>query len=135
MDNKILGETIIRFLGEKKEKRWFVLGEDLYELIKNMGLVNDTESLYFVFNYLDEEKVYVDFQHSDSEIKKLYQSNSEYITKLNNHRKSVDRIKNLKPIFKKIMNKLGDKAYKENYDWLERYRDDDDDDNHFNMNI
>ena len=119
MESKI-SKTVIKFLGEKVKTRYVVNSNDFFNIINDMGLKDDTDILYEIFEYFEENKIDLNFETKDENYRVYNQilSRHELMRKLKLNRKKVVDIINL------ANEKMVDKN---KHKWMEFFRLDDED--------
>jgi hypothetical protein len=112
-----LGDTVVKFLNDKKKQRWVVESADLFELLSQMGILNDVESLNIVIEHLENSEIDVNFRDTDTGYYKIFKDierRYKFIKKMNFVRKDVTE----------IIKKVDDIKIKPDDSWLESYRND-----------
>jgi hypothetical protein len=65
---KRLTEFIEKQIQDKKTQRWVIESEVLFTLFKNMGIMEDQDMLMDIIDYLEENKIDVYFNNTDSNL-------------------------------------------------------------------
>jgi hypothetical protein len=65
---KRLTEFIEKQIQDKKTQRWVIESEVLFILFKNMGIMEDQDMLMDIIDYLEENKIDVYFNNTDSNL-------------------------------------------------------------------
>jgi hypothetical protein len=121
---KSLGSLVIKVLKEKTETRKIIKCDDFFELIQDMGLNDDSDEIIDIVNYLEENNTDINFHNSKTK---------DYYSRYKNIEKKVQLSKMLqgsKTEVQKMIEKVESIQVQERPDWLEMYRDDDDNNNH-----
>lgn len=115
--NKI-GKTFVKYLGDKIKQRLVVESSDLFEMMNNMGITDDSETVIDIMEHLDENNIDVHFKEGDQENHrrfKIMKQQFRIFTDLKVRRKrSVELIK-----------KMDEIKIKPQGEWLEQYRNSD----------
>jgi len=121
---KSLGSLVIKVLKEKTETRKIIKCDDFFELIQDMGLNDDSDEIIDIVNYLEENNTDINFHNSETK---------DYYSRYKNIEKKVQLSKMLqgsKTEVQKMIEKVESIQVQERPDWLEMYRDDDDNNYH-----
>jgi len=117
-----LGEFILKRIEEKKTQRWIITCDDLFTLCGNMGIIEDDDTMMDIMDYLEENKIDVNFHNNKS---------AGYYKIWNELERKVKLKKMLigsKTEVQKMIEKVGKIKVQERPDWLDYYRDEDGDD-------
>ena len=112
-----LGDTVVKFLNDKKKQRWVVESADLFELLSQMGILNDVESLNVVIEHLENSEIDVNFRDTDIEYYKIFKAFEKQYKFFKNFKKNRADVL-------KMINKVDDIKIKPDDSWLESYRND-----------
>lgn len=110
-----LGDTVIKFLGEKIKQRYVVEAHDLFELFLNMGILEDQDSLNMVLEYLDSKNVDVNFRDNQSEYYEKYKRIERVYKFMKTTNINKEKVLTM-------MNKVDTIKPKLDTSWMERYR-------------
>jgi hypothetical protein len=61
-----LGEFILKRIEEKKTQRWIITCDDLFTLCGDMGIIDDDDTMMDIMDYLEENKIDVNFHNNKS---------------------------------------------------------------------
>ena len=113
-----LGEFILKRIEEKKTQRWIITCDDLFTLCGNMGIIEDDDTMMDIMDYLEENKIDVNFHNNKS---------SGYYKIWNELERKVKLKKMLigsKTEVQKLIEKVDKIKVQERPDWSEMYKDD-----------
>ena len=113
-----LGEFILKRIEEKKTQRWIITCDDLFTLCGNMGIIEDDDTMMDIMDYLEENKIDVNFHNNKS---------AGYYKIWNELERKVKLKKMLigsKTEVQKLIEKVDKIKVQERPDWLEMYRND-----------
>jgi len=116
-----LGDTVVRFLGDKKKQRWIIESSDLFELLNNMGILNDPEALNVVLEHLEDSGIDVNFRDTDSEYYKIFKD-------IERRFKFLKDMKFKRQNVTDLIKKMDDINVKPDDSWLDSYRNDTEED-------
>jgi hypothetical protein len=119
MENK-LGDFIIKRINDKKVQRWIIPSDDLFVLCGNMGIIDDDDLMINVMEYLEENEIDVNF-HSNQATG--YYRRWNEIEKIITLKKMLNGTKTETQL---MMEKVDSIKVPERPEWLEMYRDDED---------
>lgn len=120
MENK-LGDFIIRYLQDKTETRKIIKCDDFFQLLDNMSITDDSDEVVNIIYYLEDNKIDINFHGANTQ---------NFYTRYRNIERKVQMSKMLKgskPEVQKLIEKVESINIKERPDWLEFYRNDDED--------
>ena len=121
---KSLGSLVIKVLKEKTETRKIIKCDDFFELIQDMGLNDDSDEIIDIVNYLEENNTDINFHNSETK---------DYYSRYKNIEKKVQLSKLLqgcKTEVQQLIKKVDKIKVQDRPDWMEIYRNDDDNNNH-----
>ena len=113
-----LGEFILKKIEEKKTQRWIITSDDLFTLCGNMGIIEEDDVMIDIMEYLEENKIDVNFHNNKS---------AGYYKIWNELERKVKLKKMLigsKTEVQKLIEKVDKIKVQERPDWLEIYKDD-----------
>jgi hypothetical protein len=113
-----LGEFILKRIEEKKTQRWIITCDDLFTLCGDMAIIEDDDTMMDIMDYLEENKIDVNFHNNKS---------AGYYKIWNELERKVKLKKMLigsKTEVQKMIEKVDKIKVQERPDWLEMYRDD-----------
>jgi len=113
-----LGDTVIKFLNDKKKQRWVIEAADLFNLLNSMGILDDVDSMFIVIEDLENSDIDVNFRDTDIEyykIFKAFEKQYKFFKSLKYNRADVV----------KMINKVDEIEVKLDDDWLQLYKNDD----------
>ena len=113
-----LGEFILKRIEEKKTQRWIITCDDLFTLCGDMGIIEDDDTMMDIMDYLEENKIDVNFHNNKS---------AGYYKIWNELERKVKLKKMLigsKTEVQKLIEKVDKIKVQERPDWLEMYKDD-----------
>jgi hypothetical protein len=116
-----LGDFIIKKLEDKKVQRWIISSDDFFVLCSDMGILEDDETMMDIMDYLEENNIDVNF-HNAKSADGLYRRWREVERKL----KLREMLKGSKTETQKLIEKVDSIKVKDRPNWLEMYRDDED---------
>jgi len=120
MENK-LGNFIIKYLQDKTETRKIIKCDDFFQLLDNMSITDDSDDVVNIIYYLEDNKIDINFHGANTQ---------NFYTRYRNIERKVQMSKMLKgskPEVQKLIEKVESINIKERPDWLEFYRNDDED--------
>jgi hypothetical protein len=120
MENK-LGDFIIRYLQDKTETRKIIKCDDFFQLLDNMSITDDSDEVVNIIYYLEDNKIDINFHGANTQ---------NFYNRYRNIERKVQMSKMLKgskPEVQKLIEKVESINIKERPDWLEFYRNDDED--------
>lgn len=110
-----LGNFVEKFIGENKKQRWVIESTILYELFRNMGIIDDMDSLTEIYEHLDEQKIDINFGvHTGVEYKKFKQIDASF--------KVIKRLKISSRSVNELIKKVDSIKVPVDNEWMERYR-------------
>jgi hypothetical protein len=118
-----LGEFILKRIEEKKTQRWIITCDDLFTLCGDMAIIEDDDTMMNIMDYLEENKIDVNFHNNKS---------AGYYKIWNELERKVKLKKMLigsKTEVQKMIEKVDKIKVQERPDWLEMYRSDEDNPN------
>lgn len=118
---KSLGEFVIKFLKDKTQTRKIIKCDDFFQLIEDMGITDESDEVIGIINYLEENNTDINFHGANTQ---------HFYTRFRNIERKVQMTKMLKwskPEVQKLIEKVESVTVKERPDWLEIYRNDDED--------
>ena len=118
---KSLGEFVIKFLQDKTQTRKIIKCDDFFQLIEDMGITDESDEVIGIINYLEENNTDINFHGANTQ---------NFYTRFRNIERKVQMSKMLKgskPEVQKLIEKVESVTVKERPDWLEMYRNDDED--------
>ena len=113
-----LGEFILKRIEEKKTQRWIITCDDLFTLCGNMGIIEDDDTMMDIMDYLEENKIDVNFHNNKSAV--YYKIWNELERKV----KLKKMLIGSKTEVQKLIEKVDKIKVQERPDWLEMYKDD-----------
>ena len=121
MENK-LGEFVIKFLQDKIETRKIIKCDDFFQLINDMGITDDSDEIIDIIYYLEDNNTDINFHGANTQ---------NFYTRYRNIERKVQMSKMLKgskPEVQKLIEKVESISVKERPDWLDYYKNEDDED-------
>ena len=115
-----LGEFIIKQLEDKKVQRWIISSDDFFILCTDMGIIEDDEVMMDIMDYLEENKIDVNFHNNKSP--GLYKRWKEVERKL----QLRELLKGTKTETQLLIEKVETIKVNERPGWMELYRYDED---------
>ncbi len=112
-----LGDTVIKFLNDKKKQRWVIEAADLFNLLNSMGILDDVDSMFIVIEDLENSNIDVNFRDTDIEYYKIFKAFEKQYKFFKNFKKNRADVL-------KMINKVDDIKIKPDDSWLESYRND-----------
>ena len=119
---KTLGEFVIKFLQDKTQTRKIIKCDDFFQLIEDMGITDDSDEIVNIIYYLEDNQTDINFHGAKTQ---------NFYTRYRNIERKVQMTKMLKgskPEVQKLIEKVESVTVNERPDWLEMYRNDDEDD-------
>jgi hypothetical protein len=116
-----LGEFVVKFLKEKTETRKIIKCDDFFQLIHDMGLNDDNDEVIDILEHLENNNTDINFHGANTR---------NFYTRYRNIERKIQMskmLKNSKPEVQKLIEKVESISVKERPDWLETYRNDDED--------
>ena len=117
-----LGEFVIKFLKEKTETRKIIKCDDFFQLVSDMGISDDSDEIINIINYLEDNKTDINFHDAKTD---------DFYRRFRNIEKKVKLKKMLigsKTEVQKLIEKVDKIKVQERPDWLDYYRNEDDED-------
>ena len=120
MENK-LGDFVIKFLKDKTETRKIIKCDDFFQLVNDMGINDDSDEIVDIIYYLEDNKIDINFHGAKT---------NNYYNRFRNIERKVQISKMLKGSeteVQKMIKKVESIKVQERPDWLDYYRNDDED--------
>ena len=117
---KNLGEFVVKFLKNKTETRKIIKCDDFFQLLNDMGLSDDDNEVIDIIEYLDSNNTDINFHGANTQ---------NYYNRFRNIERKVQLsklLKGSKSEVQKLIEEVDKIKVPERPDWLEMYRDDDD---------
>ena len=117
-----LGEFVVKFLKEKTETRKIIKCDDFFQLVSDMGISDDSDEIINIINYLEDNKTDINFHDAKTD---------DFYRRFRNIEKKVKLKKMLigsKTEVQKLIEKVDKIKVQERPDWLDYYRNEDDED-------
>jgi len=117
---KNLGEFVVKFLKNKTETRKIIKCDDFFQLLNDMGLSDDDNEVIDIIEYLDSNNTDINFHGAKTQ---------NYYNRFRNIERKVrlsKLLKGSKSEVQKLIEEVDKIKVPERPDWLEMYRDDDD---------
>jgi len=121
MENN-LGDFVIKFLRDKTETRKIIKCDDFFQLVNDMGINDDSDEIVDIIYYLEDNKTDINFHGAKT---------NNYYNRFRNIERKVQISKMLKGSeteVQKMIKKVESIKVQERPDWLDYYRNDDDED-------
>ena len=121
MENK-LGDFVIKFLKNKTETRKIIKCDDFFQLVNDMGINDDSDEIVDIIYYLEDNKTDINFHGAKTQ---------DYYNRFRNIERKVQISKMLKGSeteVQKMIKKVESIKVQERPDWLDYYRNEDDED-------
>jgi hypothetical protein len=117
MENK-LGDFVIKFLKDKTETRKIIKFDYFFQLVNDMGIIEDDDTMMDIMDYLEENKIDVNFHNNKSagyykiwnELERKVKLKKMFIGSKTEIQKMIEKVEKIK--------------VQERPDWLEMYKDD-----------
>jgi len=101
----LLTEFIEKRLQDKKQQRWVIHSNDLFDLFMSMGIMEEEELLMDILEYLEEQKIDVHFENAlykeqFQNFKRLeqgYKIRKQMKGKIDENKKFVSKVLSIKP--------------------------------------
>jgi len=116
-----LGEFVIKFLQDKTQIRKIIKCDDFFQLINDMGITDDSDEIVDIIYYLEDNKTDINFHGAKT---------NNYYNRFRNIERKVQISKMLKGSeteVQKMIKKVESIKVQERPDWLDYYRNDDED--------
>jgi len=116
-----LGDFVIKFLQDKTETRKIIKCDDFFQLIEDMGFTDESNEVIDIIDYLDSNNTDINFHGAKAQ---------NFYNRYRHIERTVQMSKMLKgskPEVQKLIEKVESINIKERPDWLEFYRNDDED--------
>jgi hypothetical protein len=117
-----LGEFILKRIEEKKTQRWIITSDDLFTLCGDMAIIEDDDTMMDIMDYLEENNIDVNFHNNKSVC--YYKIWNELERKV----KLKKMLIGSKTEVQKLIEKVDKIKVQERPDWLDYYRNEDDED-------
>ena len=117
-----LGDFVIKFLQNKTETRKIIKCDDFFQLINDMGITDDSDEIISIINYLEENDTDINFHEAKTQ---------NFYNRFRNIEKKVQMSKMLigsKTEVQKMIEKVESVRVQERPDWLDYYKNEDDED-------
>ena len=121
MENK-LGDFVIKFLQDKTETRNVIKCDDFFQLVNDMGINDNSDEIVDIIYYLEDNKTDINFHGAKTQ---------DYYTRFRNIERKVQISKMLKGSeteVQKMIEKVESVKVQERPDWLDYYKNEDDED-------
>jgi len=112
-----LGEFILKRIEEKKTQRWIITCDDLFTLCGDMGIIEDDDIMMDIMEYLEDNKIDVNFHNNKSA--GYYKIWNELERKIKLKRMLIGS----KTEVQKLIEKVDSIKVEDRPSWLEMYRD------------
>jgi len=119
MESK-LGEFVIKFLKEKTYTRKIIKCVDFFILITDMGLSDESNEVMNIVEYLDQNEIYINFDETGGDYYSRFKSIERKV-------KLSKMLQGSKTEVQKMIEKVDSIKIQERPDWLDYYRDEEDD--------
>jgi hypothetical protein len=116
-----LGDYVIKFLKEKTETRKIIKCDDFFQLVSDMGISDDSDEIINIINYLEDNNTDINFHDAKT---------GDFYRRFRNIEKKVQlskMLKGTKTEVQQLIEKVDKIKVSERPDWVEMYRNDDDD--------
>jgi hypothetical protein len=120
MESK-LGDFVIKFLRDKTETRKIIKCDDFFQLVNDMGINDDSDEIVDIIYYLEDNNTDINFHGAKT---------NNYYNRFRNIERKVQISKMLKGSeteVQKMIKKVESIKVQERPDWLDYYRNDDED--------
>jgi hypothetical protein len=117
-----LGDFVIKFLQNKTETRKIIKCDDFFQLINDMGITDDSDEIISIINYLEDNDTDINFHKANTQ---------DYYNRFRNIERKVQMSKMLigsKTEVQKMIEKVESIKIEERPDWLDYYKNEDDED-------
>jgi len=117
-----LGDFVIKFLKDKTETRKIIKCDDFFQLVNDMGVSDDSDEIVDIIYYLEDNKIDINFHGANTQ---------NFYTRYRNIERKVQMSKMLKGSkteVQQMIEKVESVKVQERPDWLEMYKNMDDDD-------
>jgi hypothetical protein len=117
-----LGDFVIKFLKDKTETRKIIKCDDFFQLVNDMGINDDSDEIVDIIYYLEDNNTDINFHGANTQ---------NFYTRYRNIERKVQMSKMLKgskPEVQKLIEKVESISVKERPDWLDYYKNEDDED-------
>ena len=117
-----LGDFVIKFLQDKTQTRKIIKCDDFFQLINDMGITDDSDEIISIINYLEENNTDINFHEAKTQ---------NFYNRFRNIEKKVQMSKMLigsKTEVQKMIEKVESVKVQERPDWLDYYKNEDDED-------
>ena len=117
-----LGDFVIKFLQDKTQTRKIIKCDDFFQLINDMGITDDSDEIISIINYLEENNTDINFHEAKTQ---------NFYNRFRNIEKKIQMSKILngtKTEVQKLIEKVDKIKVQERPDWLDYYRNEDDED-------
>jgi hypothetical protein len=121
MESK-LGDFVIKFLQDKTETRKIIKCDDFFQLVNDMGISDDSDEIVTIIAYLEDNNTDINFHKANTQ---------NFYTRFRNIERKVQMDKMLKGSeteVQKMIKKVESIKVQERPDWLDYYRNEDDED-------
>jgi hypothetical protein len=121
MENK-LGDFVIKFLKDKTETRKIIKCDDFFQLVNDMGINDNSDEIVDIIYYLEDNKIDINFHGAKTQ---------DYYNRFRNIERKVQiskMLKGSKTEVQKLIEKVDNVKIQERPDWLDYYRNEDDED-------
>jgi hypothetical protein len=115
-----LGEFVVKFLKDKTETRKIIKCDDFFQLLNDMGLSDEDNEVIDIIDFLESNNTDINFHDAKTQ---------NFYNRFRNIEKKVQMSKMLigsKTEVQKMIEKVESIKVQERPDWLEMYRDDED---------
>jgi hypothetical protein len=117
-----LGDFVIKFLQNKTETRKIIKCDDFFQLINDMGITDDSDEIISIIDYLEDNDTDINFHKANTQ---------DYYNRFRNIERKVQMSKMLigsKTEVQKMIEKVESIKIEERPDWLDYYKNEDDED-------
>jgi hypothetical protein len=117
-----LGDFVIKFLKDKTETRKIIKCDDFFQLVNDMGINDDSDEIVDIIYYLEDNNTDINFHGANTQ---------NFYTRYRNIERKVQMSKMLigsKTEVQKMIEKVESVKVQERPDWLDYYKNEDDED-------
>lgn len=101
----LLTEFVVKQLNDKKQQRWVIKSQDLFDLWSKMGIMEEEDMLMDILEYLEDNKIDVHFENAAyeaqySKFKKIeqgYKIKKHMKGTIDENKKKVEKVLLIKP--------------------------------------
>lgn len=110
-----LGKVFIKYLGDKVKPKLIVESFDFFQMIINMGIADDSDSVYDIMEHLDENNIDINFREGETDNHRRFKMMKQQL-------RLIKELKIKRKRSAELMKKLEEIKIEPKLEWLQEYR-------------